>query len=60
MKSAKQPQPVENCCPGDTGDLVLRCGKVLVIERKWPESALFRRLPASLKFIGYARFTCVA
>jgi hypothetical protein len=39
MKSAIRRQPVENCCLGDTGDLLLRCGKLLKHNEKRPKSA---------------------
>jgi len=39
MKSAIPRQPVENCCLGDTGELLLRCGKWLKHNEKRPKSA---------------------
>jgi hypothetical protein len=39
IKSQIGAELVENCCLGDTGELLLRCGKALAGKRKRPERA---------------------
>jgi hypothetical protein len=56
----KQQEPVDYCGIDNTVSPMLRCGKAVGQERKWPERAVSSAFRPHQKSIPYAGFTCVA